>query len=352
MKAATLSSRPHFSLMKQTDVQSFYHLQMPRWLFFDKKYMSLSLEAKVTYTFLLNRFQLSKLNNWINSDGEVFIIYTRESLAAEIQISYRRAIDCMKELANANLVWEKRCGRGAANQIYLAKVELSDENASTYTSTPFVSHESEEVELRPAEFAYLDSPCEYVRPTESAHKEVPNLHIKTCENGSSRSAKLAHLDLQFPHTNNKDFKKIYKIDTDISQSVCQNRAQIHFYRRTDDEIVELKRIIDKCELWVFSESTAKVFENAIERLYFSESYRIGNCILPQQKVRSHLWALESSRLQDAERKISQNTNREIKNTTAYVMAVIFNSIWESESDLMCDPYLNSMRILPFASGGG
>ena len=59
MKAATLSKRPGFSLMRQSDVQSFYHLQMPRWLFYDKRYMPLSLEAKVVYTFLLNRFQLS-----------------------------------------------------------------------------------------------------------------------------------------------------------------------------------------------------------------------------------------------------------------------------------------------------
>jgi hypothetical protein len=117
MKAATLSKRPGFSLMRQSDVQSFYHLQMPRWLFYDKRYMPLSLEAKVIYTFLLNRFQLSKLNNWINDDGEVFIIYTRQSLADEIQISYRRVIECVKELKALELIWEHRCGRGDANQI-------------------------------------------------------------------------------------------------------------------------------------------------------------------------------------------------------------------------------------------
>jgi hypothetical protein len=109
--------------MKQGDVQNIYHLQMPRWLFTDTKYMELALETKVAYTFLLNRFQLSRLNGWVNEDGAVFIIYTRRSLAEEMQVSYRKIIEAMKELTAAGLIWEKRCGRGDANQIYLALIE-------------------------------------------------------------------------------------------------------------------------------------------------------------------------------------------------------------------------------------
>ena len=137
MKAAILSNRPPYKLMKQSDIVSFYHLQMPRWLFCDKRYKTLSLESKVAYTFLLNRFQLSKMNGWVNSDGEVFIIFTRESLAEEIGISYRKAIACFKELLAANLIWEQRIGRGNANHIYLAAVELSEQDAEAHSSAPF-----------------------------------------------------------------------------------------------------------------------------------------------------------------------------------------------------------------------
>ncbi len=62
MKAAEMKERPTFTLMKQTDVQSIYHMQMPRWLFSDPRYADMSLDAKVAYTFLLNRFQLSRRN--------------------------------------------------------------------------------------------------------------------------------------------------------------------------------------------------------------------------------------------------------------------------------------------------
>lgn len=40
-----------------------------------------------------------------------------------MQVRYRKIIEFMKELSAAGLIWEKRCGRGNANQIYLALVE-------------------------------------------------------------------------------------------------------------------------------------------------------------------------------------------------------------------------------------
>ncbi len=60
--------------MKQGDIQNIYHLPMPRWLFDDSRYMGLALEAKVVYTFLLNRFHLSRRNGWTNEDGCILII--------------------------------------------------------------------------------------------------------------------------------------------------------------------------------------------------------------------------------------------------------------------------------------
>ena len=119
MKAAEMKERPAFSLMKQTDVQNIYHMQMPRWLFSDPRYAGMSLDAKVTYTFLLNRFQLSRGNGWTNSFGEVCVIFPRRELARELRIGEKRVTAAFQKLSELNLIWEKRCGRGDANQIYL-----------------------------------------------------------------------------------------------------------------------------------------------------------------------------------------------------------------------------------------
>ena len=72
MRAAQMKDRPNFTLMTQNDVQNSCYMQMPRWLFSDPHYAVMSLNAKVAYTFLLNRFQLSRLNGWVNDQGEVF----------------------------------------------------------------------------------------------------------------------------------------------------------------------------------------------------------------------------------------------------------------------------------------
>ena len=113
-----MKERPNFPLMRQTDIQSIYHMQMPRWLFSDPRYADMSLDAKVAYTFLLNRFQLSRRNGWTNERGEVFVIFPRKELAKELRVCEKRVTAAFQTLAERNLIWEKRCGRGDANQIY------------------------------------------------------------------------------------------------------------------------------------------------------------------------------------------------------------------------------------------
>lgn len=101
--------------------------------------------------------------------------------------------------------------------------------------------------------------------------------------------------------------------------------------------------MDACELQYFSGETARVFENAIERLFYADSFRVGNATLPQSRVRARLKLLDYTVLQIAEAKLHANLDRPVKNSTAYAMSTIFNCVAESESDLMVDPYLNGLR---------
>ena len=52
-----------------------------------------------------------------------------------------------KKLVELELVWEKRCGRGDANQIYLAYVTPQDDPA--YASAPFTAPEENTVQEPP-----------------------------------------------------------------------------------------------------------------------------------------------------------------------------------------------------------
>lgn len=337
MKAAEMKTRPCFALMKQTDVQTIYYMQMPRWLFFDPRYADLSLDAKVTYTFLLNRFQLSRRKGWVNEQGEVFVIFPRQALASELRICEKRVTAAFHALAERELIWEKRCGRGDANQIYLARVEPRDDPA--YECAPFSSEEYEDCGSRTADNAALDDAKSGTVAQEPQDRRVQNGQIDDSRTADLTVAEPRNAPSSKKETRNKDL-----IQKEVSQSI----SAVGAYRltvRSDDEI-ELMGILDACELSYFPPETARVFENAIERLFYSESFRIGNATLPQKRVRSRLRELDNMMLREAASKLAANTEREVKNSTAYTMATIFNAICESESDLMVDPYLNSLSAPP------
>ena len=137
----------------------------------------------------------------------------------------------------------------------------------------------------------------------------------------------------------KEKRKIDQSHREVSQSVSTSAQD----GQTDgDAEEELLDILDGCELECFAPETALVFENAIERLFYADSFRIGNATLPQSRVRAKLRRLDGLILREAESKLRANQERNVKNSTAYTMAVLFNCIAESESDLMIDPYLNTI----------
>lgn len=334
MRAAQLKERPGFDLMKQTDIQSIYYMQMPRWLFYDPRCAELSLEAKVTYTFLLNRFQLSRRKGWANEYGEVFVIFPRKALAKELRICEQRVTAAFRQLVEAKLVWEKRCGRGDANQIYLARVEPQDD--PDYECAPFASKDYEDGGFRTAETEVLDS-----EPCVVDAQEPQDTSLKNREICGSRTAEFAVAEPRDLRSSKKEKRNIERSQKEVSPSVERVGAWNATDRQDEEELTD---ILDACELSYFPPETARVLENAVERLYYSDSLRLGNVTLPRSLVRKRLRYLDHMTLRDALSKLAANTEKPVKNSTAYTMVTIFNAITESESDLMVDPYLNSLAL--------
>ncbi len=359
MRAAKLKERPDFTLMKQTDIHSIYHMQMPRWLFSDPRYCDMDLETKVAYTFLLNRFQLSRRNGWVNDYGEVFVIFPRKAMAKELRVCVQRVSAAFKKLSELNLIWEKRCGRGDANQIYLATVVPMED--VDYECAPFIAADTDDCDSRNADSDGLaqEEPQKNGTPAPKNHgqstcgasiagQETQNPTVKNDEIGDSRDADIAIAEVQNLCPSYKELSYIDFSEKEVSQSVppagwCGTPP---VYWPTDNPEDELVEILEDCELYCFDPEVAKVFENAVERLFYSDSVRLGNATLPQNRVRRKLHQLDGMILQEAHRKLSANLERDVKNSTAYTMTTIMNCIAESESDLMVDPYLNSIRASP------
>ena len=322
-----------------SDVVSEEFMRFPLTLLANPKYREMSLEAKFIYSLLLNRLTLSQKNNWINEDNEVYLIYTREDAANTLNITYRKAISAFKELIEVGLLFEQRQGRGFPNLLYVLKAELTDEDALEF-GEQFDNSDEENDEKEPANTVNMQT-CNFriSRTADSAYQELQNLHIKNCKNGISRTADSAHPDMPNLHPKKIDNKKTENIYIENSQSVNQsfgNFSGIGVPKMTDgqtDDEEKIQFILDNCELDLFSDNVRQMLTQAVERLYYSESLKIGNARLPQAKVRSYLNLLDCDTLMTTVESMKANEGR-IVNPMAYIMSTIINSICEKESDLI------------------
>ena len=317
-------------------------------MFANKTYRSLSSDAKLTYALLYDRLSLSKLNGWINENDEVYLIYTREEIAEDLGITYKKAISAFKELLEAALITEQRCGRGMPNKIYIVKAEVTETQAKEYTKRE---------NLRTADSVCLanDMAASEICPNstfepEKVKQDMPNTDIKNSQNGTSRTAESEDVDMPIRHLNHTYINKTYKNHTENSQSVSlrnsfrvytESAEDISFDRQTDS-LYSFDEILENCELHLFSDEERKILYDALERMFYSDGLKIGNAKLPQDKVRSRMYELNNSVLQSAMHHLHKN-EKKISNITAYVMSTIFNCITEEYSLLHVDPYLNSLR---------
>lgn len=344
-----------------SDVVGEQFLRVPFSLLANPKYKQMSLEAKFIYALLLNRLTLSQKNGWINQDNEVYLIYTRQEASDALNITYKKSIAAFKELIQNGLLHEQRQGLGAPNLLYVLKAELTDEAAAEFGAEFDGENPSEEPETLGSQQICQNGTSRYAK---IAHQDMPNQHIKNCqistsrtvENGISRPAdsdtsgyaetehqdvpnlhtskiNSSNTDLSNPDTSQIDLRKIensQSINPTFPQNGREGAAMTD--GQTDEEHI-LQYLLSKCELQIFAPNVAQMLQQAIERLFYSESLKIGDAKLPKAKIRSYLWLLDSEVLLSVMESVKQCEGR-IVNPTAYLMSTIINTICEKESSLI------------------
>ena len=107
--------------------------QLPKPLFADDKYRDLSIEAKLLYTFMRDRYRLSVQNNWRDTMG-VYIKMTRKAICDLLKRSEPTVRKIIAELKQIGLIIEKRVGLTQCNKIYVQFLEGEGENALRSTT--------------------------------------------------------------------------------------------------------------------------------------------------------------------------------------------------------------------------
>ena len=96
---------------------SFYRI--PKALFQEPRFQSLSTDAKTLYGILLDRMSLSVRNEWFDKKGRVFIIFTIEDVKRTLRCADNKATRLLRELEEFGLIERKRRGQGKPCLVYV-----------------------------------------------------------------------------------------------------------------------------------------------------------------------------------------------------------------------------------------
>ena len=95
------------------EAEQFSFYRIPKVLFTEERFRSVSAEAKVLYGLLLDRMSLSCKNGWLDRAGRVYIIFTIEEVMTALGCADQKAGKLLHELeSKCRLIERKRQGLG------------------------------------------------------------------------------------------------------------------------------------------------------------------------------------------------------------------------------------------------
>lgn len=174
--------------IKEIQKEKFY--QLPKVFFTNPKYINLSNDAKITWSILRDRLDLSIRNNWVDKNGDIFFIYTNEKLKSILNISSPNKLSKIKkELTQADLFNQIRVGLNKPNKLYIKKPEVTESDVY------YISQQENDIE--------------YQNDT-----DVSNSYVQKYDNDTSRNINLIHHDISKEYTNDTDLSNTDYIETE------------------------------------------------------------------------------------------------------------------------------------------
>lgn len=182
--------------IKEIQKEKFY--QLPKVFFTNPKYTKLSNDAKITWSILRDRLDLSIRNNWVDENGDIFFIYTNEKLKSILNISSPNKLSKIKkELTEADLFNQIRVGLNKPNKLYIKKPEVTE--ADVY----YISQQENDIE-------------------QHNNTDVSLSYVQKYDNDTSRNINMIHHDISKEYTNDTDLNNTDYIETENNDTHDMN----------------------------------------------------------------------------------------------------------------------------------
>lgn len=272
---------------QEADMLSFYRI--PKLLFTNDFFKSLSTDAKVLYGLMLDRMSLSIKNKWIDEGGRAYIYFSVEDTMEMLNCKKNKAIDTIKELdaeSGLGLIEKKRQGQGKPTIIYVKNFMM--EGAETVQKLEKQTSETGENSVDNV-------------------SEVGKTNFKRFENPTSRSPKNQPLEVCKKDTNNT---KINNTEyTSYSELIKDN---------LDWDIL--------CDRYPYDrELLGGIYDLILETvLCKSGTVLIARNEYPVQLVKSKFLKLNSGHIEYVVDCFKGNTSK-VRNIKKYLLAALFNA---------------------------
>ncbi len=121
------------------DIDKERYLSVPVALFTQENYAILDNTARLVYGFLKGRMNLSRINNWVDENGDIFFVAKIAELSRFFGSSTSNMSKKLTLLEKAGLLERKKMGGNRADRLYLCQIQSDDIKPADNISEPFDS---------------------------------------------------------------------------------------------------------------------------------------------------------------------------------------------------------------------
>lgn len=149
-----------FQFISANETYRNLYYQLPKVLFTSEFYKTMSNDSKIAYAMLQDRCEYSIQNNWIDQDGHIYFIFTRNELMDILGCKENKIAKIKKELKDKNLLYEKRIPpkklstgefKNYPNRLYLGKLEVSATDVYAISNASYTNEFPESGKNQPSD---------------------------------------------------------------------------------------------------------------------------------------------------------------------------------------------------------
>jgi len=302
---------------KESEQFSFYRI--PKLLFTDERFKSISSDAKVLYGLMLDRMSLSIKNGWLDAENRAYIYFTLEEAMGVLSIGKDKGIKLFAELDDKNgcgLIKKKRQGLGKPTMIFVMNFnsvkcldngENGEVNGDFKTSEKPTSEGKDNTEVRSSEKPKSGIPKN--RNLDFGNTEVNKTEINNNKNNHTEASDNNPIISDHSHGSKRKSDVIDEIET-------RNK-----YKAMISKNIEFEYISEK-----YGRSNADgILEIMLDAVCSKRDYQVvSGCEIPSEVVKSRLLKLNCCHIEYVFDCLRSNTTK-IHNIKSYILTALYNS---------------------------